>query len=190
MKAAARFHVVLVDRAGFENGAPPGPRRPAPTPGRVRQFDSRPGVALFGGAGKWNRSREVLLLFKTRASRLRRLELLILAEHPYDTPGIRSVPVDRRNETIPSPGWNGKRSRNPVNSHEKTQKTQNKKIFAFSAPFSGLIPFRLFNDGNRSHDRRSLLQIFSEGTRPNSKVLPTNFCTALLPIHAIPPGRR
>jgi periplasmic divalent cation tolerance protein len=27
-----------------------------------------------------------LLLFKTRASRLRKLERLILAEHPYDTP--------------------------------------------------------------------------------------------------------
>jgi periplasmic divalent cation tolerance protein len=36
--------------------------------------------------GKIESSREVLLLFKTRASLLRKLERLILAEHPYDTP--------------------------------------------------------------------------------------------------------
>jgi periplasmic divalent cation tolerance protein len=36
--------------------------------------------------GKIESSREVLLLFKTRASHLRKLEKLILKEHPYDTP--------------------------------------------------------------------------------------------------------
>jgi periplasmic divalent cation tolerance protein len=36
--------------------------------------------------GKIEASREVLLLFKTRAARLRELEGLILTEHPYDTP--------------------------------------------------------------------------------------------------------
>ncbi len=36
--------------------------------------------------GKIESSREVLILFKTRAARLRDLEKLILAEHPYDTP--------------------------------------------------------------------------------------------------------
>jgi periplasmic divalent cation tolerance protein len=35
---------------------------------------------------KMESSREVLLLFKTRASLLRKLEQLILAQHPYDTP--------------------------------------------------------------------------------------------------------
>lgn len=36
--------------------------------------------------GKMESSREVLIVFKTRASRLKKLEQLILAEHPYDTP--------------------------------------------------------------------------------------------------------
>jgi periplasmic divalent cation tolerance protein len=36
--------------------------------------------------GKIESSREVLLLFKTRTTKLRDLEKLVLAEHPYDTP--------------------------------------------------------------------------------------------------------
>jgi periplasmic divalent cation tolerance protein len=36
--------------------------------------------------GKIQSSREVLLLFKTRPAKLRDLEKLVLAEHPYDTP--------------------------------------------------------------------------------------------------------
>lgn len=36
--------------------------------------------------GKMESSREVLIVFKTRAARLRALEKLILTEHPYDTP--------------------------------------------------------------------------------------------------------
>ncbi len=36
--------------------------------------------------GKIESSGEVLLLFKTRAGLLRKLERLILAQHPYDTP--------------------------------------------------------------------------------------------------------
>ena len=36
--------------------------------------------------GKIESGREVLLLFKTRAARLRALEKFILAEHPFDTP--------------------------------------------------------------------------------------------------------
>ena len=36
--------------------------------------------------GKLDRGTEVLLLFKTRATRLKALEREILAKHPYDTP--------------------------------------------------------------------------------------------------------
>ncbi len=36
--------------------------------------------------GKIERSDEVLLILKTTSGRLARLEKLILAEHPYDTP--------------------------------------------------------------------------------------------------------
>ena len=43
--------------------------------------------------GKLERSREVLLLIKTPRQKLEKLEKLILAEHPYDTPEIISVPL-------------------------------------------------------------------------------------------------
>ena len=43
--------------------------------------------------GKIERSPEVLLLLKTTTGRLARLEKLILAEHPYDTPEFVVVPL-------------------------------------------------------------------------------------------------
>jgi periplasmic divalent cation tolerance protein len=43
--------------------------------------------------GKIESSREVLLIFKTRAARLKELERLILAEHPYDTPEFVVLPL-------------------------------------------------------------------------------------------------
>jgi periplasmic divalent cation tolerance protein len=43
--------------------------------------------------GKMESSREVLLLFKTRAGRLRKLEQLILSEHPYDMPEFVVLPL-------------------------------------------------------------------------------------------------
>ncbi len=43
--------------------------------------------------GKRERSRELLLVFKTTASRLRRLEACVRAEHPYDTPEFIVLPI-------------------------------------------------------------------------------------------------
>lgn len=43
--------------------------------------------------GKLETSAEVLMLMKTAANRLAELEQLILAEHPYDTPEIISLPL-------------------------------------------------------------------------------------------------
>lgn len=43
--------------------------------------------------GKLEKSAEVLLLIKTTAARLRALEKLILAEHPYDTPEFVVLPI-------------------------------------------------------------------------------------------------
>lgn len=43
--------------------------------------------------GKLASSAEVLLLMKTTAARLSALEQLILAQHPYDTPEIVSLPL-------------------------------------------------------------------------------------------------
>jgi periplasmic divalent cation tolerance protein len=43
--------------------------------------------------GKIESGAEVLIVFKTRKSKLAALEKLILAEHPYDTPEFLVVPL-------------------------------------------------------------------------------------------------
>jgi periplasmic divalent cation tolerance protein len=45
--------------------------------------------------GNLESSPEVLILFKTTARRLRALEQALLAVHPYDTPEILALPLDR-----------------------------------------------------------------------------------------------
>ena len=53
--------------------------------------------SLYWWMGKVESSTEVLLLFKTRHSFLPKLEKLILAEHPYDTPEFVVLPILRGN---------------------------------------------------------------------------------------------
>ena len=48
--------------------------------------------------GKLERSTEVLLLLKTTRTNLARLEKLILAEHPYDTPEFITLKLDMGNQ--------------------------------------------------------------------------------------------
>ncbi len=48
--------------------------------------------------GKMERATEVLLLLKTRKSKLAALEKLIVAEHPYDTPEFLVLPLAAGNE--------------------------------------------------------------------------------------------
>lgn len=48
--------------------------------------------------GKIESSAEVLLLFKTTANRLAKLEQLILKKHPYDTPEFVGLPLQSGNE--------------------------------------------------------------------------------------------
>ena len=85
MKAAARFSLVLVTAPDLKTA-----RRLARAALRKRLAACAnliPGLeSHYWWRGKIESCREVLLLFKTRASRLRKLERLILAEHPYDTP--------------------------------------------------------------------------------------------------------
>jgi periplasmic divalent cation tolerance protein len=45
--------------------------------------------------GKIEKSAEVLILFKTTAAALPRLEKLILDQHPYDTPEIITLPLTK-----------------------------------------------------------------------------------------------
>jgi periplasmic divalent cation tolerance protein len=48
--------------------------------------------------GKIESSAEVLLVLKTRKSKLAALEKLVLARHPYDTPEFLVLPVSAGNE--------------------------------------------------------------------------------------------
>jgi len=48
--------------------------------------------------GTIQKGAEVLILFKTTQHRLRRLEALVLKEHPYDTPEFIVVSIDRGNK--------------------------------------------------------------------------------------------
>jgi periplasmic divalent cation tolerance protein len=92
MKAAARFRIVLVTAPDLKTA-----RRLARAALRERLAacaNLMPGLeSHYWWRGKMESSREVLLLFKTRASRLRKLERLILAEHPYDTPEFVVLPL-------------------------------------------------------------------------------------------------
>ena len=85
MKATAQFRVVLVTAPDMKTA-----RRLARAALRERLAACANLIpdleSHYWWGGKIESSREVLLLFKTRAARLRDLEKLILAEHPYDTP--------------------------------------------------------------------------------------------------------
>jgi periplasmic divalent cation tolerance protein len=47
--------------------------------------------------GSIESSAEVLLLFKTTGARLKALQKLILANHPYDTPEVIALPITEGN---------------------------------------------------------------------------------------------
>ena len=85
MKSAAQFRVVLVTAPDLKTArrlarAALG-KRLAACANLIPGLESH-----YWWQGKIESSREVLLLFKTRTDCLRKLEKLILAEHPYDTP--------------------------------------------------------------------------------------------------------
>jgi len=85
VKATAQFRLVLVTAPDLKTGrrlacAALG-QRLAACVNLVSGLESH-----YWWKGNMESSREVLLLFKTRAARVRELERLILAEHPYDTP--------------------------------------------------------------------------------------------------------
>ena len=85
MKDATRFRVVLVTAPDLKTARSVARaalrQRLAACANLIPSLESH-----YWWRGKMELRREVLLLFKTRASRLRKLERLILAEHPYDTP--------------------------------------------------------------------------------------------------------
>jgi periplasmic divalent cation tolerance protein len=85
VKATAQFRIVLVTAPDLKTARRLARaalvKRLAACANLIRGLESH-----YWWRGKIESSREVLLLFKTRAARLRDLEKLILAEHPYETP--------------------------------------------------------------------------------------------------------
>jgi periplasmic divalent cation tolerance protein len=85
MKSTPQFRIVLVTAPNLKTA-----RRVARAALRQRLAACAnliPGLeSHYWWRGKIESSREVLLLFKTRTRLLRKLEKLILSEHPYDTP--------------------------------------------------------------------------------------------------------
>jgi periplasmic divalent cation tolerance protein len=92
MKATARFRIVLVTAPDLKTA-----RRLARAALRQRLAACAnliPGLeSHYWWGGKIESSREVLLLFKTPASLVPKLERLILEEHPYDTPEFVAFPL-------------------------------------------------------------------------------------------------
>jgi periplasmic divalent cation tolerance protein len=85
VKAAAQFRVVLVTAPDLKTARRLA--RAALGQHLAACANLIPGLeSHYWWQGKIESSREILLLFKTRAGLLPKLERLILAEHPYDTP--------------------------------------------------------------------------------------------------------
>jgi periplasmic divalent cation tolerance protein len=85
VKAATQFCVVLVTAPDLKTARRLA--RAALGKRLVACANLIPGLeSHYWWRGKIESSREVMLLFKTRTTCLRKLEKLILAEHPYDTP--------------------------------------------------------------------------------------------------------
>lgn len=97
MKSAAQFRIVLVtapDRRTARRLA-----RSALDARLIACANLVPGIeSHYRWQGKLARGAEVLLILKTTAARLPKLERLILAEHPYDTPEFLVLAPDRGTE--------------------------------------------------------------------------------------------
>ena len=92
MKSAAQFHVVLVTAPGLRIA-----RRLAKSALQARLAACAnliSGVeSRYWWKGRMESCSEVLVIFKTTGGRLRRLEELVLVNHPYDTPEFVVLPL-------------------------------------------------------------------------------------------------
>jgi periplasmic divalent cation tolerance protein len=92
MKPANRFSLVLVTAPSLKVARQLAgailQKRLAACVNLVPQIESH-----YWWQGRLERGNEILLLVKTTKTKLPALEKLILAEHPYDTPEIISVPL-------------------------------------------------------------------------------------------------
>jgi periplasmic divalent cation tolerance protein len=97
MKAAARYAVVLVTAPDLKCAR--GLVRAALAARLIACANLIPKIeSHYTWRGKFESSAEVLLLMKTSRARLRAMEKLILAKHPYDTPEFVVLPLVAGNE--------------------------------------------------------------------------------------------
>jgi len=98
MKSAHKFAIVLVTAPDRQSA-----RRLAKVALQARLAACAnliPGLeSHYWWKGKLERSAEVLLLFKTSASKLGGLEKCILANHPYDTPEFLVIDLNKGTES-------------------------------------------------------------------------------------------
>lgn len=92
MKAAAGFSIVLVTAPDLKTARRLA--RAALSAKFVACVSLIPGLeSHYRWQGKIECNSEVLLLLKTKKSKLRLLEKLISSEHPYDTPEFIATPI-------------------------------------------------------------------------------------------------
>jgi periplasmic divalent cation tolerance protein len=92
MKNAARFSLVLVTAPDLKTARVLA--RAALTARLIACANLVPKLeSHYWWQGKLESGQEVLLLLKTRKSKLAALEKLLLKKHPYDTPEILVLPV-------------------------------------------------------------------------------------------------
>jgi periplasmic divalent cation tolerance protein len=92
MKSAAKFRIVFVTAPNLKTA-----RRLANAALRARLVACAnlvPGIeSHYRWQGRIERGAEVLLILKTTAGRLAKLEKLIVAGHPYETPEFVALPL-------------------------------------------------------------------------------------------------
>jgi periplasmic divalent cation tolerance protein len=97
MKSTSRFAVVLVTAPDLKTAR--ALARAALQARLIACANLVPKIeSYYWWQGKIESGAEVLLILKTRKSRLPALEKLILAKHPYDTPEFLVLPVSTGNK--------------------------------------------------------------------------------------------
>ena len=105
MKAARKFSLVLVTAPDLKTARKLA--RAALAARLIACANLVPKIeSHYWWQGKLESSAEVLIVFKTTKTKLKALEKLILAKHPYDTPEFIVVPITAGNKRYLA--WLGK----------------------------------------------------------------------------------
>jgi periplasmic divalent cation tolerance protein len=97
MKSAAQFHIVLVTapnrKVARQLAKSALQARVAACANLISGLESH-----YWWQGRVESAAEVLIIFKTMTKHLRKLEKLVLVNHPYDTPEFVVLPLTSGNE--------------------------------------------------------------------------------------------